>query len=103
MERAVLVYTTYPSVVEAEQAGRTLVERRLCACVNILPGMISLYWWQGKIDRGDEVVMIIKTRAGLARVSGTLCKEVSVSLPRTGDSHDDQFDDYTGTTGSTSC
>jgi len=37
------------------------------------------------------------------RVSGTLCKEVSVSLPRTGDSHDDQFDDYTGTTGSTSC
>lgn len=65
MERAVFVYTTYPSVVEAEQAGRALVERRLCACVNILPGMISFYWWQGKIDRGDEVVMIIKTRAGL--------------------------------------
>ena len=65
MERAVLVYTTYPSVVEAEQAGRTLVERRLCACVNILPGMVSLYWWQGKIDRGVEVVMIIKTRTGL--------------------------------------
>jgi len=66
MERAVLVYTTYPSVVEAEQAGRALVERRLCACVNILPGMISFYRWQGKIDRGDEVVMIVKTRAGLA-------------------------------------
>jgi periplasmic divalent cation tolerance protein len=66
MERAVFVYTTYPSVVEAEAAGRTLVERRLCACVNILPGMVSLYWWQGKIDRGDEVVMIIKTRASLA-------------------------------------
>jgi periplasmic divalent cation tolerance protein len=66
MERAVFVYTTYPSVVEAEQAGRKLVERRLCACVNILPGMISFYWWQGKIDCGDEAVMIIKTRAGLA-------------------------------------
>ena len=66
MERAVFVYTTYPSIVEAETAGRTLVERRLCACVNILPGMVSLYWWQGKIDRGDEVVMIIKTRASLA-------------------------------------
>jgi periplasmic divalent cation tolerance protein len=66
MERAVFVYTTYPSVVEAEQAGRKLLERRLCACVNILPGMISFYWWQGKIDRGDEAVMIIKTRAGLA-------------------------------------
>src|SRR5258708_36702224 len=66
MERAVFVYTTYPSIVEAEAAGRALVERRLCACVNILPGMVSLYWWQGKIDRGDEVVMIIKTRAALA-------------------------------------
>ena len=66
MERAVLLYTTYPSIVEAEQAGRALVERRLCACVNILPGMVSLYWWQGKIDRGEEVVMIIKTRASLA-------------------------------------
>jgi periplasmic divalent cation tolerance protein len=66
MERAVFVYTTYPSIVEAEAAGRALVERRLCACVNILPGMVSLYWWQGKIDRGDEVVMIIKTRASLA-------------------------------------
>ena len=65
-ERAVFVYTTYPSVVEAEQAGRALVERRLCACVNILPGMVSLYWWQGAIERGDEVVMIIKTRATLA-------------------------------------
>jgi periplasmic divalent cation tolerance protein len=66
MERAIFVYTTYPSIVEAERAGRALVERRLAACVNILPGMISFYWWQGKIDRGDEVVMIIKTRASLA-------------------------------------
>ena len=66
MERAVFVYTTYPSVVEAERAGRALVERRLCACVNILPGMISHYWWQGAIERGEEVVMIIKTRTSLA-------------------------------------
>ena len=65
MERAVFVYTTYPSIVEAEKAGSALVERRLCACVNILPGMVSVYWWQGKIERGEEVVMIIKTRASL--------------------------------------
>ena len=65
-QRAVFVYTTYPSIVEAERAGRSLVERRLCACVNILPGMVSLYWWQGAIERGEEVVMIIKTRATLA-------------------------------------
>jgi periplasmic divalent cation tolerance protein len=65
-ERAVFVYTTYPSVVEAEEAGRALVERRLCACVNILPGMISHYWWNGALERGEEVVMIIKTRTLLS-------------------------------------
>src|ERR1700740_1431127 len=61
MERAGFVYTTWPSTVEAERAGRALLERRLAACVNILPGMVSFYWWQGQIDRGDEEVMIIKT------------------------------------------
>ena len=66
MERAVLVYTTYPSVVEAERAGRAVVERRLAAWVNILPGMISHYWWQGALERGEEAVMIFKTRASLA-------------------------------------
>jgi periplasmic divalent cation tolerance protein len=66
VERTVLVYTTYPSVVEAETAGRAIVERRLAACVNILPGMVSHYWWQGAIERGEEVVMIVKTRASLA-------------------------------------
>jgi periplasmic divalent cation tolerance protein len=76
MERVVFVYTTYPSIVEAETAGRTLVERRLAACVNILPGMVSFYWWQGKIDRGDEVVMIIKTRAGLAEAARAAVKDM---------------------------
>jgi periplasmic divalent cation tolerance protein len=65
-ERVVFVYTTHPSVVEAERIGRELLERRLCACVNILPGMVSLYWWQGAVERGEEAVMIIKTRAELA-------------------------------------
>jgi periplasmic divalent cation tolerance protein len=82
LERAVFVYTTYPSVVEAEQAGRALVEQRLCACVNILPGMVSLYWWQGKIDRGEEVVMIIKTRASLAEPVRAAVKQMhSYSTP----------------------
>jgi periplasmic divalent cation tolerance protein len=76
MERAVFVYTTFPSLVEAERAGRALVERRLCACVNILPGMVSHYWWQGAIERGEEVVMIIKTRASLAERVGVAVKEM---------------------------
>src|ERR1700748_1868930 len=82
MERAVLVYTTYPSLVEAEQAGRALVEQRLCACVNILPGMVSHYWWNGALERGQEVVMIIKTRAALAEaVSAALKERHSYSTP----------------------
>ncbi|MGA7790060.1 MAG: divalent-cation tolerance protein CutA [Xanthobacteraceae bacterium] len=75
-QRAVFVYTTYPSIVEAEHAGRALVERRLCACVNIMPGMVSLYWWQGTIERGDEVVMIIKTRATLAEAVRAAVKQM---------------------------
>jgi periplasmic divalent cation tolerance protein len=66
MDRAVFVYTTFPSVVEAEKAGKTLVEGRLAACVNILPGMISHYRWQGAVERAEEAVMIVKTRASLA-------------------------------------
>jgi periplasmic divalent cation tolerance protein len=82
MERAVFVYTTHPSVVEAERVGRALVERRLCACVNILPGMISHYWWQGAIERGEEAVMIIKTRATLAeRVTAAVKELHSYSTP----------------------
>jgi len=76
MERAVIVYTTWPSVVEAERAGRAIVERRLAACVNILPGMISHYWWQGVIERGEEVVMIVKTRAALAEAVRAAVKEL---------------------------
>ncbi len=66
MERAVFVYTTWPTAVEAEAAGRSLVERRLAACVNILPQMTSIYRWQGTVERAEEAVMIIKTRASLA-------------------------------------
>lgn len=76
MERAVFVYTTYPSLVEAEKAGRAVVERRLAACVNILPGMISHYWWEGKVERGEEVVMIVKTRASLAEMVTAAVKEL---------------------------
>jgi periplasmic divalent cation tolerance protein len=66
MERAVFVYITYPSVVEAEKAGNALVGARLAACVNILPGMVSIYRWQGAVERAEEAVMIVKTRAALA-------------------------------------
>lgn len=82
MERAVLVYTTFPSLVEAEAVGKVIVERRLAACVNILPGMISHYWWEGVVERAEEVVAIFKTRASLAAdVSDAVREHHSYTTP----------------------
>jgi len=51
------------SIGEAEVIARNLVEERLAACVNIIPGAVSIYRWKGKIVEGDEVLMIVKGRA----------------------------------------
>lgn len=62
----VVVYSTWPDRAAAEAAARGLVDRHLAACVALLPGMVSLYRWQGAIERADEVVMLVKTRAACA-------------------------------------
>jgi periplasmic divalent cation tolerance protein len=64
-DKAVLIYSTFPDPATAERVGGVLVDRGLAACVNILPGMISIYVWQGMRDRDSETVMIIKTRTSL--------------------------------------
>lgn len=56
-----LVYITTGSAEEAEKIARDVVERHLAACANILTGMRSLYWWEGKIAEGSECVLILKT------------------------------------------
>ena len=61
MERAVLLYTTWPSIVEAEAAGMQIVQRRLAACVNILGPCHSIYRWQGRVEEAGEVAAIFKT------------------------------------------
>jgi periplasmic divalent cation tolerance protein len=65
-DKPVLIYSTFPSTESADRAGSGLVEGRLAACVNIIGGMTSVYRWEGRIERGSEAVMIIKTRASLA-------------------------------------
>lgn len=64
--KPVLIYSTFPSVAEAERIGGALVDRGLAACVNILPGMTAIYVWEGKRQSETEAAMIIKTRAELA-------------------------------------
>jgi len=59
------VYMTCENTAEAENIGAILVERRLAACVNILGGMKSMYWWEGKVVKNEEVVFIAKTKTRL--------------------------------------
>ena len=60
-----LIYMTAASDDEAMRIGRTLVEERLAACANVIPGMRSLYWWDGRVQDDKETVLIVKTRAEL--------------------------------------
>jgi periplasmic divalent cation tolerance protein len=57
----VSVYAVFANAEEAERIGRTVVEERLAACVNILTPIRSIYRWQGKIETADEVAAIFKT------------------------------------------
>lgn len=60
-----LVYMTAGGAEEARRIGKALVEARLAACVNLIEGMKSMYWWEGAVQEDAEVVMIAKTRAAL--------------------------------------
>ena len=55
------VLVTCPNTKVGEKIGRTLVDERLAACVNILPGLTSIYRWQGKVCRDAEILLLIKT------------------------------------------
>lgn len=57
-----LVYCTVPSPEVGETLAGTLVEQQLAACVNILPGLTSVYRWQGKTEKEPESLLLIKTR-----------------------------------------
>ncbi|MCE4224760.1 divalent-cation tolerance protein CutA [Methylobacterium sp. C25] len=74
MERPLLVYTTMPDTQTALAIGEALVREHLAACVNVLPGMESVYAWKGEIERGQEVVAILKTREGQAEALSAALK-----------------------------
>lgn len=65
MDRPLLVYTTFPDMDTALSIGESLVRDRLIVCINALPGMRSVYAWKGSVERGEEIVGILKTRKSL--------------------------------------
>ena len=62
---ALLVLSTFPDAARAREIGRQLVTERLAACVNLLPGVTSIYVWQGKEEESAETLALIKTRRAL--------------------------------------
>jgi periplasmic divalent cation tolerance protein len=62
----VSVYVVFANAEEAERIGRAVIEERLAACINILPGVRSIYRWQGQLESADEVGAILKTSHAMA-------------------------------------
>ncbi|MFZ1325330.1 MAG: divalent-cation tolerance protein CutA [Candidatus Contendobacter sp.] len=62
---AVVILCTCPDQAIAERIAATVVDERLAACVNLAPGLVSFYRWEGQIQRDTELLLLIKTRADL--------------------------------------
>jgi periplasmic divalent cation tolerance protein len=65
MSDHIVVYVTAPSMDEARAIAAGLLEEHLAACVNIVPTVESHYWWEGKREKADEALLVIKTRGAL--------------------------------------
>lgn len=71
----VVMMCTAPDAEVAARLGRQLVERALAACVNIVPGLRSIYQWQGSMCDEREVLMVIKTRKSKAEALAAALRE----------------------------
>ncbi|MBU8897654.1 divalent-cation tolerance protein CutA [Corallococcus sp. H22C18031201] len=65
MTDAILVLATAPTQEKAAELARTLVDEQWAACCNLLPGLRSIYRWEGQVQDESEVLLVIKSRAGL--------------------------------------
>jgi len=82
MSNARIVLTTAGSQEEARKIAHALVDRRLAACVNIVPQVESVYRWQGKVESASEWLLVIKTQASTFEKVRTTIKELhSYDLP----------------------
>ena len=60
-DELVLVLSNWPDLDQARRAARTVVDERLVACANILPGVESIYHWKGDVESSSEVTIVFKT------------------------------------------
>ena len=82
MTDKIVLVTTCESAAEADAIASALVEHRLAACVNILPGVTSVYRWKGSVERAAEIILLIKTsRPMLAKAQAEIERLHSYELP----------------------
>ena len=82
MTDKLLVLTTTGSEAEANKIARSLLEKRLAACVNIVPKVKSVYRWEGSIQESEELLLIVKTdQAHLEEARGLIRGLHSYALP----------------------
>jgi len=77
-----LVMTMVPEAGIGEEIAEALVSSRVAACVNVVGGATSFYWWEGELQKDSEALLLIKTRAQLvSSVKGTIEKLHPYELP----------------------
>jgi periplasmic divalent cation tolerance protein len=80
--KLILAYITTKDEHQAQEIGSKLVEEHLAACVNIISGMHSIYWWQGSLCNDNETILIAKTRETLFEAIVERVKELhTYSVP----------------------
>lgn len=72
----IVVLVTVPERKKAEEIAKRLLSERLCACVNIVGGVTSFYWWKAKIENSREMLLVIKTRRTLFKKLKNLIKKI---------------------------
>lgn len=65
--KSVALYVTASNKKEAQKISTIIVKERLAACANIIGKIQSVYWWKGKLEKGDESLLILKTKQSLAK------------------------------------
>jgi periplasmic divalent cation tolerance protein len=91
----IVLLTTTSNNGEAYKIAKVLLGQKKVACVNIVPGISSIFWWQDKLDSAQESLLIVKTKASLLNQIVTLIKEIHsyevpeiVALPIIGGNQD---------------
>ena len=61
--KQVVIFITAKDNEQAQRIAKGLLKAKLIACANIVPGVQSLFWWEGKIDEASEILLVLKTSA----------------------------------------